>query len=371
MRCRFLTTFVGSLLATTLLYSVCSAQLTKISVGYGAVSADQLVLWVAKDLGIFAKNNIESQLIFFTGGSMAVAAMVSGETPILQASGPGVVSAGLAGADAVYVAGGITTLDYQLMTLPEIKTPEQLKGGSVAIARFGGAADFVVRFILTRLGLNPTKDTTIVQVGTTPDRLAALEARRVQATVLVPPVTFLAQKKGLNLMADVATLGLAYQHQGVVTTRKYIRERPAVMRNFVRSYIEAVHRVKTDRQAGTKILAKHIHIDDRDVLERTYENSISDNKLPPKQYPTLEGLKTILDQLGRRIPKPEQQSRRTSSICALFRNSIKADSSMTSIAATTGEATRHRRVLRRRNLAEKPKRLWRTRNPISVATEHD
>jgi NitT/TauT family transport system substrate-binding protein len=277
--------------------------LTKISVGYGAVSADQLVLWVAKDLGIFAKNNIESQLIFFTGGSMAVAAMVSGETPILQASGPGVVSAGLAGADAVYVAGGITTLDYQLMTLPEIKTPEQLKGGSVAIARFGGAADFVVRFILTRLGLNPTKDTTIVQVGTTPDRLAALEARRVQATVLVPPVTFLAQKKGLNLMADVATLGLAYQHQGVVTTRKYIREHPAVVRNFVRSYIEAVHRVKTDRQAGTKILAKHIQIDDKDVLERTYDNSIADNKLPPKQYPTLEGLKTILDQLGEKDPK--------------------------------------------------------------------
>jgi ABC-type nitrate/sulfonate/bicarbonate transport system substrate-binding protein len=135
-------------------------------------------------------------------------------------------------------------------------------------------------------------------VGTTPDRLAALEARRVQATVLVPPVTFLAQKKGLNLMADVATLGLAYQHQGVVTTRKYIREHPAVVRNFVRSYIEAVHRVKTDRQAGTKVLAKHIHIDDKDVLERTYDNSIADNKLPPKQYPTLEGLKTILDQLG-------------------------------------------------------------------------
>ena len=85
-------------------------------------------------------------------------AMISGETPLIQASGPGVVSAGLSGADPVYVVGGITTLDYWLMTQPEIKTPEQLKGGSVAVARFGGAADFVARFALAKLGLVPVKD---------------------------------------------------------------------------------------------------------------------------------------------------------------------------------------------------------------------
>ena len=104
-------------------------------------------------------------------------------------------------------------------------------------------------------------------------------------------------------MADVATLGLAYQHQGVATTRKFIRERPEVVRNFVKSYIEAVHRMKTDRPGGLKILAKYLRMEDKEVLEKTYDNSIADNKLPPKQYPTLEGLKTILDQLGQKEPK--------------------------------------------------------------------
>jgi ABC-type nitrate/sulfonate/bicarbonate transport system substrate-binding protein len=102
---------------------------TKLSVGYGAVSADQLVLWVAKDMGIFTKNQIEAQLVFFVGGALSVTAMVSGDTPMIQASGPGVVSASLAGAEAVYVAGGIVSLDYQLMTQPEIKTPAQLRAG--------------------------------------------------------------------------------------------------------------------------------------------------------------------------------------------------------------------------------------------------
>jgi NitT/TauT family transport system substrate-binding protein len=276
---------------------------TKLTVGYGAVSADQLVLWVAKDMGIFAKNQIDPQLVFFIGGALSVTAMVSGDTPMIQASGPGVVSASLAGADAVYVAGGIVSLDYQLMTQPQIKTPAQLKGGQIAIARFGGAADFVARFMLAKLGLDPLKDVTIVQVGTTPDRLTALEAKRVQATVLVPPVTYMAQKKGFYLMADAATHGLAYQHQGAVTTRKFMREHPDLVRNFVKSYIESVHRMKTDREGGIKILAKHLRTDDREILEKTLDNSITENKLPQKQYPTLEGIKTILDQLALKDPK--------------------------------------------------------------------
>jgi NitT/TauT family transport system substrate-binding protein len=303
MKAKIGTSLVAVLFTLVFFNSFCSAQPFKVAVGYSGISADQLVMWVAKDTGIFAKNNLDVQLVYFTGGTTSVMAMVSGDAPLVQASGPGIVSAALAGSEAVYVVGGIVTLDYWLMTQPEIKTPEQLKGGSVAIARFGGAADFVARFALARLGLNPLKDVTIVQTGSTPERLAAMESRRVQATVLVSPTTFIAQKKGYYLMGDVAALGLAYQHQGGATTRRFIREHPDVVRNFVKSYIETVHRMKTDRPGGIKILAKYLHLDDKEVLEKTYDSSIADNKLPPKQYPTLEGLQTILDQLGQKDPK--------------------------------------------------------------------
>ena len=279
------------------------AQMTKVAIGYSGISADQLVIWVAKDTGIFAKNSLDAQPIYFTGGTTSVTAMVSGDTPLIQASGPGIVSAGLAGSDPVYVVGGIVSLDYWLMTQPEIKTPEQLKGGTVAVARFGGAADFVARYALARLGLSPGKDVTIIQTGSTPERLAAMEARRVSGSTLVPPATFIAQRKGFHLLADVAALGLAYQHQGGVTTRKFLRENPAVVRNFVKSYIEAVHRLKTDRTAGMKIAAKYLRLEDSELLTKTYESSIDENKLPIKQYPTVAGLKTIIDQLALTNPK--------------------------------------------------------------------
>ena len=280
-----------------------NAQMTEVGVGYSGISADQLVIWVAKDTGIFAKNNLDAQLVYFTGGTLSITAMISGDTPLIQASGPGIVSAGLAGAEPVYVVGGIVSLDYWLMTQPEIKTAEQLKGGTIAVARFGGAADFVARYALARLGLNPGRDVTILQTGSTPERLAALESRRVSGSTLVPPAKFIAQKKGFHLLADVAALGLAYQHQGGVTTRKFLRENPTVVRNFVKSYIEAVHRLKTDRATGMKIAAKYLRLEDPELLKKTYESSIDENKLPMKQYPTVEGLKTIIDQLALTNPK--------------------------------------------------------------------
>ena len=98
------------------------AQSFKVAIGYSGISADQLVIWVARDAGIFAKNNLDAQAVYFSGGTLSVTAMISSDTPLIQASGVGVVSASLAGAEPVYVVGGITTLDYWLMTQPEIKT---------------------------------------------------------------------------------------------------------------------------------------------------------------------------------------------------------------------------------------------------------
>ncbi|MDZ4342454.1 MAG: hypothetical protein U1E51_08490, partial [Candidatus Binatia bacterium] len=89
------------------------------------------------------------------------------------------------------------------------------------------------------------------------------------------------------------------QHTGVATTQKFIKENPDIVKACVKSQLEAVHRLKTDRESGIKILAKYMGgIKDRDILEKSYDLAVSDNMLPRKQYPTLEGIKTILDSMA-------------------------------------------------------------------------
>ena len=103
--------------------SSASAQLSKITVGYGSISAAQLPVWVGKEAGIFSKNGLDVQLVFFKGSTTAVMALVSRETPISQVTGPPIVNASLRGADSVFVAGGAVIIDsvsYTHLTLPTI-----------------------------------------------------------------------------------------------------------------------------------------------------------------------------------------------------------------------------------------------------------
>ena len=307
-----LTAAATLLLILTSLIAPASAQLTRLHVGYSAISADQLPAWVAKETGIFQKNGLDVDLIFFTGGTTSILALVSGDVPITQVSGPGLINSVMAGSDAVFIAAGMTSLNYVLMGKPGLKTAEQLKGGTVAISRFGSATDSIARFALKKIGLTPGKDVTIVQVGSGPARLDAALTGKVSAAVINPPSSFLAEKRGLAIVADVAQMGLVFQHTGAATTKRFIREHQDVVRRYVKSHVEAVHRIWTDKEATVKALGKYMGGGvERDILEKSRDNILTEALLPKKQYPTLEGLKTVLEDVGDRDPraktaKPEQ-----------------------------------------------------------------
>jgi NitT/TauT family transport system substrate-binding protein len=291
------------ILAVSLLLSfssVASAQLTKLIAGYGSISSAQFPAWMAKEAGIFRNNGLVVELVFFRGSTTAVMALLARETPITQVTGPPVVSASLRGSDAVMIAGGAVVADYWLMSRSDMKTAEQLKGGSVAVSTFGGQSEFVARIALKKLGLTPVKDVTMVQIGAPPDRLTALLTGKVRAALLNPPDSFVGEKKGFYTLVQ---LSVPTQSTGVATTRRFIRENPDVVKKYIRSQIEAVHRIKTDRVAGMNVLVKYLGPQDKEILEKTYDDASSDRKLPPKQYPTLEGIKNILDPLAETDPK--------------------------------------------------------------------
>jgi NitT/TauT family transport system substrate-binding protein len=292
--------------------SLAQAQMTRLNVGYSALSADQLPAWIAKESGIFAQNGLDVQPIFFTGGTTAVLALVSGDVPMAQLAGPGLVSSNLAGSEAVFVASGVISLNYVLMGKEGIKTAEQLKGGTLAISRFGSATDSIARFALRRLNLTPGKDVTIVQVGSGPDRMNAILTGKVHAAVINPPSSFIAERRGLAVIADVSKMGLVFQHTGAVTTRRFIKAQPDIVRRYVKSHVEAVHRMWTDKEAPIRAMRRFMGGNlDQEILEKSRDNVLSEALYPKKQYPSLEGLQTVLNELAERDPrakaaKPEQ-----------------------------------------------------------------
>ena len=273
------------------------AQLTKITTSYVSDSAGVLPLWIAKEAGLFARNGLEVQAVR-VHASVGVMALMSGELQFVQASGPVVVESALRGSNAVYVACGMSTLDFVLLSRPEIKTAEQLKGTTVGLSAFRGANPTATRFALQKLGLAP-KDVSLVVVGGTAERIASLRVGKIQASLFSPPQNVVAQREGFNVLADVADLGLPFIHIGLATTRSFVRDNPETVRRYVKSHLEAIHLMKTDRETGIKVLAKYLgQIKDREILLKTYDGAVPDNKFPRKQYPSIAGLQMALDLLA-------------------------------------------------------------------------
>jgi NitT/TauT family transport system substrate-binding protein len=103
-----------------------SAQLIKVNVAYGGAGGDPLPVLVAKEARLFEKNGLDASLIYFTGGTTSVLALISGDVQIGQVAGPSVVNSAIGGSDLIMVAGGITSLSYWIMGRSDVKTPEQL-----------------------------------------------------------------------------------------------------------------------------------------------------------------------------------------------------------------------------------------------------
>ncbi|MGH7831594.1 MAG: ABC transporter substrate-binding protein, partial [Candidatus Binatia bacterium] len=160
-------------------------------------------LWVAYERGFLRKYGLDVQLIFIGGGSQTVQALIGGDVSLAQVAGAGVIQADLQGADLAMIAGVINTLTFHLYVDKTIASPDQLKGKAVGVTRYGSSTDFAMRYALEKYGLQPDKDVTILQLGTVPATLAALEAGKIQGAMLSVPTTLKAKKLGFSLLANL------------------------------------------------------------------------------------------------------------------------------------------------------------------------
>jgi ABC-type nitrate/sulfonate/bicarbonate transport system substrate-binding protein len=145
--------------------------------------------------------------------------------------------------------------------------------------------------------LNPETDVAIIQTGGSPERLAALLGKKVDATVLNAPFDRVAKKNNLMVLADTSKLGLAYFDTGIVTTRKFIKAHEEVVRQFMKAYVEAVSVFKTKRSRTLAIASRYARVSDTDALEEAYEYFV--DKIPRYPYPTVSGMQTVLTELAR------------------------------------------------------------------------
>jgi NitT/TauT family transport system substrate-binding protein len=239
---------------------------------------------------------LDTRLIYIGGGRIVAQSFAAGQIKVAIMAGPAMVSANLAGLNLRMVAGLVNTSTYSLFVKPNIGSPQELKGKRFGMGSFGSSPDFMMRQIFRRLGLDPEKDVTILQLGGGGDlvRLAALKAGSVDGALLSPPLTALARDAGFRALITPQNLVIPYQQTGIATTKEFIDKNRDMVRRFVKAMVEAVHYYKTHKEESLAVVAKNLKTNDRAALEESYQE-FAVKLHPRKPYPTLEGLALILD----------------------------------------------------------------------------
>ena len=276
----------------------------KIRIAYSSISGNMAPLWVTHERGFFRRYGLDVELVLVEGGSRAAQTLVSGDAALAQMAGAGAIQSNLKGADVVMIAGILNTMNYEFIVDKNIQRPDQLKGKAVAVSRLGSSSDFAIRFALDKYGLVPGKDVSILEIGTQPDRFAALEAGRIQGVMLEIPLTHKAKKMGFRVLANLKMLGLEYQHTGIATTRGLIKSQPDLVRKVMKAYVEGIHYYKTHRKESLAVLAKYLKTNDAEALKEIYED-IGLALVPEKPYPTLKGIGVMLEELRGKEPKAQ------------------------------------------------------------------
>jgi NitT/TauT family transport system substrate-binding protein len=281
-------------------FSLPAQTQTTVVVGVAGMSAALIHPFVARDAGLFQKHGIDARLVLFEGGSLLAQAAMAGEVKFSVTSGPVTIASRSAGADTIAVAGYINTLPYNLVTAKGITSLEQLKGKKIAISRFGSNTDTAVRLLLEKVGLNPAKDVTIVQVGAQPTRFQALVAGTIEATIIAPPFDITAKKQGYNVLVNLADLSIPYPQQVVETTDRFIRENPQAVKNFLKGFIAGIHYGLTNKEGAKKIMAKYLKITDPEIMEATYASYAQTTDR--RAFPNMQGFRYAVEELARRVP---------------------------------------------------------------------
>lgn len=263
MRTRFI-------LLCGLLWAMCVARGSfaqeKIRIAYIGPSLSNLPLLAAKQMGAFARQGLDVEILLLTSQLSAVA-LGAGELEYVAGIGPGSVSGTLAGipSRAVWVVSN--RILHSVVAQPELKSLNDLRGKKIGVTGLGGTTHTSLMIAIEKSGGNP-KEFVVVSLG--PQQyLRALESKAVDAATIDPPLLLLVLKKGFNRILDLGSV-VEMPVGGLTTLTKTIAGKPDQVRRVIRALQEAKETLLNSRERAVDFAMKTMKMD-RDTALRTCE----------------------------------------------------------------------------------------------------
>jgi NitT/TauT family transport system substrate-binding protein len=251
-------------------------------------------LWMAKDIGAFAKYGVDPNLIFVSSSPVMVPALIGGDVQGGIAGANVVISAVASGASIVSVASLANRPYLRLWVQPEINRLEELRGKTLGVSRFGATTDNLTRILMRKLGLEGAVN--IRQLGGTLEVGLAFRHKQVDGAVLAT----LRTDAPYRILVELAESGIQYSMAQLVVTREFYRRSPDTLEKIMRAYIEGVAALRDPQQkdGAMKTVARYTRLKETKAIEEIYSDAFKYVDRVPRVE--AEAVSTTLEFMGKK-----------------------------------------------------------------------
>ena len=276
-----------------------SAQ-ERYNIAYAGFAGFQTPVWATKDLGLLAKYGINGDVVLLPGSTRQIQGLIGNSVDFAQVDAVTTINAINQGADLVMISGSLNTFPFSFVAQKEIRKPDDLNGKKIGIVGFGGANELAIVLALKEWNI-PRQAVTIIQSGGASQRLVALSAKALDATVLAQPELGEAMRMGMNVLAHMRDMQTAaFPMNAIVVRRSFLAKNRDVVKHFQQAYAEATYQLLNDKQKALAVLTKRLQQKNPKAVEETYDYIATSFSFPTRI--AQQGVRNTLEMVAQRNP---------------------------------------------------------------------
>ena len=293
----WLIALLATLVSLSGMQAATAQGLEKIRLGYSGTGINNYVLEMGKRTGIFKKNGLELEVVYVNSGSLLSQALIAGTFDLSFSQGSEAMLAKLRGADVRIAAVIANRFNHVYLAAPSITSIKQLKGKKVAVSRFGSGSHFQTNLALKEGGLDPEKDVTVLQIGNSGARITAILSGVVDGTIMAADFVPRAKREGFNVLADLADTKIEYPFLSLNFVGGYLDRNQKTVKALIKSMSESIRALQSDATTAKAVIRASLRTDDAATVDYALGRSVE--VLDRRPFPTLGGIQTVLDELGK------------------------------------------------------------------------
>jgi ABC-type nitrate/sulfonate/bicarbonate transport system substrate-binding protein len=275
-----------------------------VKIGIGVSSVGRFLPLIGQAAGLFERENISVEIVNQRDEERAVPDIVSGLTPIGTPNAPSLVFSVLEGSDIVIIGGVLNRPAFFLAAGDGIGTIADLRGKRVGINEPKRMAGMVMLALLRKWGFDIQRDLQVVDSGVNDRSFEVLMDGNLDAALLPPEKAFLAEAKGLRIIAD--SMDLDCHWVPLATTRRFLGDNREMAKKIAAVYAESARIFKAEPEWTIQEISGSLPAlaEYPQVIERCYRLFAAE--FEPTLKPSMASIESILQEVALQNPRARE-----------------------------------------------------------------